>query len=90
MLFQESASHGQAPLCSRKNKAIFTQLTSRMNYCKDFDYSSHEKASIKGKLNERIPDPGMALSIENKSKEAKAPKMMPKAKKTDAKMTMVK
>ncbi|EGC25396.1 hypothetical protein HMPREF9378_1179 [Streptococcus sanguinis SK1 = NCTC 7863] len=49
-----------------------------------------KKASIKGKLNERIPDPGMALSIENKSKEAKAPKMMPKAKKTDAKMTMVK
>ncbi|NMX24649.1 hypothetical protein [Streptococcus sanguinis] len=49
-----------------------------------------KKASIKGKLNERIPALGMALSIENKSKQAKAPKMMPETKKTDAKMTMVK
>ncbi|EGD32271.1 hypothetical protein MK394_02150 [Streptococcus sanguinis] len=49
-----------------------------------------KKASIKGKLNELIPAPSMALSIENRSKEAKALKMMPETKKTDAKMTMVK
>ena len=48
------------------------------------------KVRKEGKPNEIIPDPGMALSIENKSKEAKAPKMMPETKKTEVKITMVK
>ncbi|QLB52771.1 hypothetical protein FFV08_09280 [Streptococcus sanguinis] len=51
---------------------------------------TNRKVRKEGKPNEIIPAPGIALSIENKSRQAKAPKMMPDTKKTDAKITMVK
>ena len=71
-------------------KSVQYQMGLIIHRLRRFLILAKRKVRKEGKPNEIIPDPGMALSIENRSKQAKAPKMMPETKKTEVKITMVK